>query len=92
MPYKIKSYSRTRARKLGVQIKPSKVLGKKIDVFKGGKKVASIGALGYGDYPTFWQKFGKEYADKKREAYKKRHEKDRHRRGSAGFYADQILW
>jgi hypothetical protein len=35
---------------------------------------------------------GKEYADKKRKAYKTRHEKDRHKRGSAGFYADKILW
>lgn len=92
MPYKIKPYSRAQAKRLGVQIKPSKVLGKKIDVYKGGKKVASIGALGYGDFPTFKHKYGKEFADKKRAAYKKRHERDRHRRGTAGFYADQILW
>jgi hypothetical protein len=92
MPYRIKNYSRKQARKLGVQIKPSKTLGKKIDVFKNGKKVASIGALGYGDYPTFMEKRGKEFADMKRAAYKKRHEKDRHRRGTPGFYADQILW
>lgn len=93
MPYKIKSYSYAQARKLGVTIKPSKVLGKKIDVFnKDGKKLASIGALGYGDYPTFKLKKGKEFADMKRKAYKQRHEKDRHRRGSAGFYADKILW
>lgn len=93
MPYKIKRYSFSQAKKLGVTIKPSKVLGKKIDVFnKEGKKLASIGALGYGDYPTFMEKAGKEFADKKRKAYKQRHEKDRHRRGSAGFYADKILW
>jgi hypothetical protein len=92
MPYKIKAYSFAQAKKLGVTIKPSKRLGKKIDVFKGDKKVASIGALGYGDYPTFMAKMGKEYADKKRKAYKTRHEKDRHVRGSAGFYADKILW
>lgn len=93
MPYRIKAYSRTQAKKLNVVIKPSKVLGKKIDVFnKEGKKLASIGALGYGDYPTFMIKMGKEYAEKKRKAYKQRHEKDRHKRGSAGFYADKILW
>lgn len=93
MAYKIKSYSYAQARKLGVTIKPSKRLGKKIDVFdKEGKKLASIGALGYGDYPTFKEKMGQEYADKKRKAYKTRHEKDRHVRGSAGFYADKILW
>lgn len=92
MPYKIKNYSYQQAKRLGVTIKPSKVLGKKIDVYKDGKKVASIGALGYGDYPTFKQKMGLEYANKKRKAYKQRHEKDRHRAGSAGYYADQILW
>lgn len=92
MPYKIKRYSFSQAKKLGVTIKPSKRLGKKIDVYKGDKKVASIGALGYGDYPTFMERMGKEYADKKRKAYKTRHEKDRHKRGSAGYYADKILW
>jgi len=92
MPYKIKRYSFARAKELGVTIKPSKKLGKKIDVFKDGKKVASIGARGYGDYPTFMEKKGKEYADMKRKAYKTRHEKDRHRRGTPGFYADKILW
>ena len=78
---------------MGVTIKPSTVDGKKIDVFnKQGKKLASIGALGYGDYPTFWNEKGKEYADKKRKAYKSRHAKDRVVRGTAGYYADKILW
>lgn len=93
MAYTIKKYSYAQAKKLGVTIKPSKTLGKKIDVFnKEGKKLASIGALGYGDYPTFMQKAGKDYADKRRKAYKTRHEKDRHARGTAGYYADKILW
>lgn len=92
MPYKIKKYSYDQAKRLGVTIKPSKTLGKKIDVFKDGKKVATIGAMGYGDYPTFLSKKGKEFATKRRAAYKKRHEKDRNRKGSAGYYSDQILW
>jgi hypothetical protein len=93
MAYSIKSYSKQRAAKLGVIIKPSTVQGKKIDVFnKKGEKLASIGALGYGDYPTFMAEEGKEYADRRRKAYKMRHEKDRHVKGSAGFFADQILW
>ena len=53
MPYKIKSHTRTQARKLGVSVKPSKVKGKKIDVFRNGKKIASVGAIGYNDYPTY---------------------------------------
>ena len=73
-------------------MKKSKVKGKKLDVFKNGKKVASVGALGYGDYPTFIRTKGKEYANKRRKAYKKRHQKNRTNRGTPGWYADKLLW
>lgn len=93
MPYHISRYTYQQAKKLGVEVKPSKVKGKKIDVFnKKGEKLASIGALGYADYPTFMATKGQEYADKRRKAYKMRHEKDRHERGTAGYYADKLLW
>ena len=93
MPYKITQYSQRQAKKLGVVIKPSKVKGKKLDVFnKKGEKLASIGALGMGDYPTYMKTRGEEFAKKRRTAYKVRHEKDRHKKGSAGFFADKILW
>lgn len=93
MPYNIKPYSYSQAKKLNVSIKPSKVSGKKIDVFNNkGDKLASIGAIGYGDYPTFMQTKGKEFADEKRRLYKIRHAKDRVVRGTPGFYADKILW
>ena len=91
MGYRIKPYSFRQAKKLGVSIKPSTVKGKKIDVFKKGKKVASVGALGYNDYPTWMQKKGKKYADERRRLYKIRHAKDRNVRGTAGYYADKIL-
>lgn len=90
--YKITRYTQQQAKKLGVKVAPSKTKGKKIDVFKGEKKVASVGAVGYGDYPTFMEKKGKEFADKRRKLYKMRHEKDRHVKGSKGFYADKLLW
>jgi hypothetical protein len=35
---------------------------------------------------------GKEFADEKRRLYKLRHAKDRVVRGTAGYYADKILW
>ena len=92
MPYKIKPYTKAQARKLGVQVKPSKVKGKKIDVFKNGKKIVSVGAIGYNDYPTYIQKKGKKYADERRRLYKIRHNKDRKIRGSAGYFADKLLW
>ena len=93
MAYHITNYTKEQAQKLGVTIKPSSVKGKKIDVFnKKGEKLASVGALGYGDYPTFKNLYGKEYAEERRKLYKERHESDRHVRGSAGFYADKLLW
>ena len=90
--YKITYYTRLKAKELGVTVKPSTVKGKKIDVFKNGKRVASIGALGYGDFPTFLKEKGEEYALNKQKLYKQRHEKDRHKIGSPGYYADQLLW
>jgi len=92
MSYTITNYTKSKAKELGVVVKTSTVKGKKIDVFKDGKKIASIGALGYKDYPTFLKDEGTAFANKKREAYKARHEKDRHKKGSAGYYADKLLW
>lgn len=93
MSYKITQYTKDKASKLGIVVKPSTVKGKKIDVFdKSGKKLASIGAIGYGDYPTFLKEKGKVFADERRKAYKSRHEKDRHKQGTPGWYADQLLW
>ena len=92
MPYTITAYTKRQAKKLGVVVKPSKVKGKKIDVFKNGKKVASVGALGYGDFPTFKQTKGKKYADERRRLYKIRHQKNRNKKGTPSYYADKLLW
>ena len=91
MKYDITKYSYDKAKQLGVEIKPSTNAKKKIDVFKEGEKIASIGALGYLDYPSYLKK-DKKLAEQKRIAYKARHQKDRLVKGTNGFYADQILW
>jgi hypothetical protein len=90
--YEIKEYSKIKAKQLGVQIKPSTRKDKKIDVFKNNEKVASIGAKGYKDFPTYKKEKGLAFAEARRRLYKERHEKDRHKKGTAGFYADKILW
>jgi hypothetical protein len=91
--YEITQYSKDQAKKLGVMIKPSTRKNKKIDVFdKNLEYITSIGDNRYKDFPTYKKEKGEEYANKRREAYKKRHEKDRHTRGTAGYYADKILW
>jgi hypothetical protein len=90
--YKITNRQRLNAESLGVAIKPSTNKSKKIDVFKNGKKIASIGAMGYNDFDIYLRTKGKEYADERRKLYKIRHAKDRNKVGTAGFYADRILW
>lgn len=90
--YRITRYSHQQAKRLGVTIRPSIVQGKKLDVFKNGKKVASVGALGYMDYPTFLKSKGLSVANKRRRAYRQRHAKDRKQKGTPGYYADQLLW
>jgi hypothetical protein len=93
MAYIITSYTKEQAKKHGVVVKPSKNAKKKIDVFdKDGNKLASIGAAGMNDYPTYIRERGKKYADMRRKLYKQRHESDRHQKGSAGYWADKLLW
>ena len=97
MNYKITEYTKLMAKELGVTVKKSTSALKKIDVFKDGKKIASVGATGYNDFPTLLEKerlgkVPKGEADRRRKLYKIRHESDRHKAGSPGYYADKLLW
>jgi hypothetical protein len=101
MSYTITTYTKNQAKKLGVIVKRSTNKKKKIDVFKKVKdkdgkmvlkKISSVGAIGYNDYPTFIKLKGKEYADKRRKLYKIRHNKNRHKVGTPSYYADKLLW
>ena len=87
--YNITKYSKDQAQKLGVVIKPSKRVNKKIDVFKNNDFIVSIGDKRYKDYPTYIIENGLDYANERRKLYKNRHKKDA---GVAGFYAKKILW
>jgi hypothetical protein len=89
MTYKITDYSYNQAKKLNVDIKPSTNKKKKIDVFKNDKKIASIGAIGYLDFPNYLKK-DKDLAMERRKLYKQRHKKDLNSKN--GFYANKILW
>jgi len=91
-PYVITNYTRKQAKKLGVVVKRSDNPAKKLDVYKDGVKISTCGAMGYNDYPTYWKKYGKRFADTRRKLYRQRHEKDRHIKGTDGYYADKLLW
>jgi hypothetical protein len=90
--YAITKYTYKKAKRLGLRVKPSSNKTKKIDVYKQDKKIASVGAYGMNDYPTYIQKRGAKYAKTRRRLYRQRHEKDRHIKWSRGWLADQLLW
>ena len=90
--YKITEYTKQKAKKLNVDVKPSAKKDKKIDVFKNGHLIASIGNKNYYDYPNYIKEKGLTYANKKRSLYKLRHQKDRNKINSPGFFADKLLW
>jgi len=92
MAYQITQRQRANAKRLGVTIKSSSNPSKKLDVLKNGKKVASIGARGYKDYDIYLRTKGKKFADERRRLYKIRHQSNRTKRNTTGYYADQILW
>lgn len=95
--YKPTKYSLIKARLLGVTIEPSTNPNKKLDVYKRGLKVASIGDPRYLDYPNFVKlekskKIELGTAKKRRAAYLKRHAKTIKRKFSPSWYASKILW
>jgi hypothetical protein len=48
--YRILFEQRQAAKRLGVTIRPSTLKSKKLDVYKNGFKIASIGDIRYNDY------------------------------------------
>ena len=85
MPQTNLAKARKRALKLGVTVKESTRKHKKLDVYRGSEFLVSIGDIRYSDYLQHGD-------DERRKRYKQRHEQDRHKRGTAGYFADKILW
>jgi hypothetical protein len=88
--YSVLPYTKQQAKRIGVTVKPSSNPEKKLDVFEDGDKVASIGAKGYFDYPTYLKEKGKVVAEERRRLYHLRHK--RGKKGTAGYYASVLLW
>ena len=86
--YKIRPYHLQQAQSLGVEIKPSSKKFYKLDVYKDGKYLTSIGDKRYKDY-MLYQEEDPELAEKRRKLYWNRHKKDN---GIRGELAKRILW
>jgi hypothetical protein len=91
--YRIRNYTLRKAKQQDVSVRPSNDLHKKIDVFdRSGRKVASVGARGMMDYPSYIEKKGKTYANKRRRLYYIRHKKDGKTKNTNGWWAKKLLW
>jgi hypothetical protein len=89
--YTIKDYSLARANQLGVIITPSTRKNKKIDVYQpNGDYITSIGALNYGDYPTYIETNGIEYANERRKRFYQRFKNIQ--TGTTMWYSANLLW
>jgi hypothetical protein len=86
--YSIKPFHLQQAKKLGVSIKPSSKGNYKLDVFKDGEYVTSIGDKRYKDFMIYKEEKGEDYANERRRLYRLRHKKD----GVRGQLAMFILW
>ena len=89
--YLIQPYSYKQAKRLGVLIRPSESSNKKIDVFKHGDKVASIGDVRYADYPQYLKQ-DKGLAQERRRVYHARHRASGIKPNTPGWYSLNILW
>ena len=92
MPYTITDYTLQKAKKMKVTVQLSQQKNKKIDVFKKGVKIATIGDLRYKDFPTYVIENGIEFANNRKRLYYMRHKKDIENLHSNGFYAAKLLW
>ena len=90
--YEIKQYTIDQAKKHGYRVKLSSNRKKKLDVYKGNLKIASIGDREYKDYPTYVQERGLTFANVRRALYHNRHKKDIETKGSNGWLASILLW
>ena len=92
MPYTITEHTLQRAKQMKVTVQLSQKKNKKIDVFKNGVKIASIGDSRYKDFPTYVIENGIEFANNRKRLYYMRHKKDIENLHSNGFYAAKLLW
>ena len=90
--YKITQYTFQKAKQYGYTFKVATNTKKKLDVYKNGTKIASIGDSQYKDYPTYIIEKGISYANIRRALYRKRHAKDINVKGSNGHLSSILLW
>ena len=74
--YEISKQTYKIAKHYGLDIYPSEKTHKKIDVYKSGKYLASIGDSRYKDYHIYLKERGKAYAEERARLFYMRHKQD----------------
>ena len=74
--YEISPATYKAAKQYNLDIFPSKKLNKKIDVYRGGLYVGSVGDIRYKDYHIYLKENGKQVANERRRLYHIRHPGD----------------
>ena len=90
--YEIKQYTIVQAKKYGYTVRVSINSKKKLDVYKNGVKIASIGDSRYKDYPKYLEERGLTSANVRRVLYYKRDKKDIEIKGSPAYSSSILLW
>ena len=81
------------ANELDIDIKSSKNINKKIDVYKNDKFLFSIGNIKYSDYNYYIKNYGLDYANKRKILYYKRKKIDNKIDNNTRKYiSSKILW
>ena len=87
--YKINKKQYEIADKLGLVITPSIKKDKKLDVYKNGKYLVSIGAKGSDDYHSHFKNNNLVFANERKRLYLLRHKDNI---GDAGRLSKYLLW
>jgi hypothetical protein len=74
--YEISPATYKAAKQYNLDIFPSKKLNKKIDVYRGGLYVGSVGDIRYKDYHIYLKQDGKQVANERRRLFHLRTPKD----------------
>ena len=89
--YSITAYTFAKAKQYGLVVRPSSFKHKKIDVYREGFKIGSVGDDRYSDYPTM-ASTDPQYAEKRRQLYHKRHKPELSAKYSPNWLAGHLLW
>ena len=92
--YEIQAYTYNQADSLGLIIKPSTRVNKKLDIFdkRDNQYITSVGDSRYGDYPTYKKHYGEEYANKRKRAFHNRFKTKEIKPYSNIYYSSKLLW